>query len=749
MARKKTTNRVNPTNAEPLVSDRQWTRDQGFRMWSEAARRVEDSRERMLKSDDIAMGRIKLAPPKHLIRSQGSQIEYLIPTLPIRKKLLLDQINGLIGQRPHVERKRPPKGGPTTESRAEETETALNALLRDLFPWEQSCGRSAKQSEYFVVTLLAEDAWDASPEPDDILTPEEWGKLPKKEQATYRKAEAKDGDRVTDTSYKRPKVVYWRDGAGKGVEDEEYGRRDPKQTKKAYDEALRDHLAQHPPFVIRGYSAFDAVATEDSTGVIGLCVRQLMEPDEILTRGYRCQGLEMGEDGKARVLIPRGADTGLWGEGGKVWLYQFYVWIKGDPCVAYMVGGQETDHVNEDGERIEAVINLREKWGFSRLPIGRYYGQYLESDNPDDRPVPGLEPVGEAIVAMEGLIGSANITAWRRGTGKYVTVPAPNVPPAAYLDAANNLKTIDMDPDKDIVTAFGPISTLAPLETSGDHKWVAGAMDIAIKEASPSPAASGGEGSDSGREAALLHAYAQGANAMPREGLRKAYEDAASYLLEWACCLMRKKQISEIPYYADVDTGVQEGEPSQGKQTIVTRLREDWIGKNYRATAYYLPTPNPVLIEQEVSLYEKGLGTFEDVQQARGKTNVLDVRIDTINELHWRSEAGQMELRAIEAKQRGDLERARKYEAWLAQEAAALEVGPDGNPTEVGPSAAVDPMFQQPGSDGATSAQAMRAGQIGAGRGAEMQDFQLTAGAPQGTGVMAPAGAGTNGTGGF
>jgi hypothetical protein len=217
------------------------------------------------------------------------------------------------------------------------------------------------------------------------------------------------------------------------------------------------------------------------------------------------------------------------------------------------------------------------------------------------------------------------------------------------------------------------------------------------------------------------------------EGLRQAVEDSASFLLEWACCFMRTKEITEIPIYANVEVEPQEGEASGGSQAVVVRLREDWVGRNYKATAKYLPPPNPVLIDQEVSLYEKGVGSFEDVQTARGKTNPLRERIKAINDAHWRSEQGLAELAAIDARARGDIERAKQMEALIAQKAVPLTIGPDGKPTQVGPSSAMDEQFQG-GSGGPTSAQAARAGVIGAGRGPEMQDLAAAAAAPNGAG---------------
>jgi len=361
--------------------------------------------------------------------------------------------------------------------------------------------------------------------------------------------------------------------------------------------------------------------------------------------------------------------------------------------------------------------------------------------------VPFMTPIGDAIVALEGLLGSVNITAWRRGTSKIGVVPAENVPPAAYLDADDQLKAVDIDPEADVVTLYGPVQSIAPIEHSGDTRWVVEQLGASVADATPSSAAFGGEGSNSGHEAALLHTYAMSAQSMTREGLRQAYQDAAEMLLEWACCFMRTKDLDEIPYYADVDADPQDGTASSNQQTIMVRLKEAWIGQNYKVTAKYPPAPNPIVIQQVAQLAQMGFATFDDVQEARGKTNSIRERVRIINDKYWLSERGQAELSAIDARRRGDVEQAQQIEAMLAGHAAPLAIGPDGKPTQVGPSAAQDPMFGPPGAAGGpggpggpTAAQSALAGTVGAGRAAMNQDLLATAGAPAPAGVLPPNG---------
>lgn len=736
MAERRSRRRPVPAVVDAITPS-SFNQEQGITLWREAATRLKGSRDRMLDAQDIALGKIQLVPPKHLTR-YDKQVARLVPKLAQRKSLVLNMTNLVAADRPVVKRQRPPKGGPTGEARAEETETAVQALLLDLLPWEASAGRSVQYAQFALTTLLAEDAWDAAPESDDTLSEDEWKKLSAKDQKTYRKAEAAEGE----TTYKRTKQTYWRDKQGRGVEHPEYdGRRDTKKTKQAYDDDWEDHCAQHPPFVIRGYSPFDFAYETDGEKITYLGIRQLMTVNALVAKGYRGSWLSIGEDGKGRAMMPQGVDAQYWGRGDKLWLYQHFLWLDGDPHVAYQVGGQSTNLLEADGTEVPAVVNLREKWGFTRLPVGVYEGQHLETDNPDDRPVPFMEPVGDSIVAMEGLIGAANLTAWRHGTSKIGIVPAQNVPSLAYLDKENQLKPVDVDPDSDVVTLYGPTQSIAPIEQSHTAEWVVAQLGASVADATPSGAAFGqGGDTSSGREAALLHTYAQTSQDMTREGLRQAYEEHASFLLEWACCYMRTKKISEIPFYANVDAEPQEGASEEGSKTVMVRLREDWIGRNYRLTAEYLPSPNPILIEQEVTLAEKGYGSFADVQKARGKTNVLKARIDAINDRHWMSEQGQAELAAIDARARGDIEKAKQLDAIMAEKAVPLAFGPDGKPVAVGPSAALDESFQ--GDAGPTSAQAAYAGTIGGGKAADMQDFATAASAPAPGGILPQNGAG-------
>src|SRR5215471_5088360 len=676
-----------PTTDRQPLSSVDFPRSRALELWRDASRRLEGSRERILEAEDITLGRLQLAPPAHLTQ-HSPDIGRLVPRLAQRRSLVLNMTNTIAETRPVVERKRPPKGGATTEARAEETETATNALLIDLFPWDQAAGRSVQQGEYAVVTLLAQDAWDASPEYDDVISPAEYGRLSKTEQKTYRRVE-REGN-PADDSYARAKQTYWRDGSGRGLEDDQYGRRDGKKTRQAYEQALTDHLAQHPPFVIRCYSALDCAPVFDADGLYALCVRQLMEPSDLLSRGYRWEGLTTDQEtGSSPVMIPAGVQADVWGVGSKVYLYQYYVNLPNpdeggrlDPCVAYLVGGQQT-FVLDDDEQVPALTNLKETWGFSRLPCGYYYGAHLETDLPDDKGVPFMTPIGESLVALEGLLGSVNITAWRRGTSKIGVVPAENVPPAAYLDSQDQLKPIDIDPNADVVTLYGPTQPIAPIEHSGDTRWIVQQLGASVADATPAAAAFGGEGSSSGREAAMLHTYAMSAQSMVREGLRQAYQDAAELLLEWACCFMRTKDIPEIPYYADVEADPQDGQAGTSDQVIMVRLREDWVGPNYKVSASFPPAPNPVVIQQVAQLAQMGYATFDDVQEARGKTNSLRERVRIVNDKYWLSERGQAELAAMDARARGDIEKAKQLEAALAQQAAPVAIGPDGQPTQM------------------------------------------------------------------
>lgn len=721
---------------EGIVSERAFTQEKGVALWKEASLRVEAGRDRMREAEAITLGKLKLVPPKHLSRTTRN-IDYLIPALPQRKTLVLNMTNSTLEDRPTIHRQRPPKGGTTSDMRAEETETSLNALLLKLFPWPEAVGRAVQQANYLVVTMLAQDLWDAAPPYNDEISEADYAALSAKDKKTYRKRDAKEDRAEGDEGgavYVRPKQQYWRDAKDNGVESRDYTKRDPKRTRQAHLDDVEEHLANNPPFSIRCYSAYDFAPIRDAEGLKGAVVRQLMEPSELLRKGYRAKGLEDAAEGK--VLIPQGQDASLWGRDGKVYLYHFYVWIDGDPCVAYMVGGCDTEYrTGEDADgnetRMDAFHNLREEWGFTRLPIGDYYGLYLEVDDLAARPVPFMDPIGPALIAAEGALGAANITGWRRGTSKYTVQPSPDVPKEAYIEpGTGKLKQIDLDQPGDLVTVYGPVGTLGPLEQSPQSLQVAERYLQSVAEASPAPAAFGGGGSDSGREAALLHTYMQSANKMIPEGLRQAYEDAASYLLEWACCFMRTNEITEIPYYTSEEADPQDGNDDQGERTVLVRLVEAWIGKNYRVKAEVPAKPNPVLIEQEVSLAEKGFGSFEDVQKARGKSNTLKARVDAINDAYWKSERGQAELSSIDARARGDMEKARSYEAFLRQSAAALEVGPDGQVVNYGPSAAMDPMFaNNGGAGGPTSAQASLAGTIGAGRSAELQDAAMMPGA--------------------
>ena len=317
------------------------------------------------------------------------------------------------------------------------------------------------------------DLWDSRPTYTDILTAEQWAKLPKAEQKTYRAAEKDDGGKEYDgeskTEYSRPKKVYWRDESGRGIEDDNYSRRNAQKTRASYEDVLADHLAQHAPFAMRCYAAADCAPVFDADGLYALCVRQLMEPDDLLSRGYRWDGLlEDQASGQTKVLIPHGADAAIWGDGGKVYLYQFYP-LAGEPGTSERTHGPARrvpgrrpgqTYLLEEDEQVPAITNLRETWGFSRLPCGYYYGAHLQTDDRDDMGVPYADPDRRRHRRLRGPTGRRQSTSRprrRKDQGKIGVVPAENVPVAAYLvDSEDQLKPLDIDQDSDVVTLYGP-----------------------------------------------------------------------------------------------------------------------------------------------------------------------------------------------------------------------------------------------------------------------------------------------------
>lgn len=407
----------------------------GLRLWRDAMARVQGSRDRILECEDFVMGDLSLEPAGALARDPNW--ESLVYTSPQRKELLINMINALAEVEPIFE-KTAPNDNKTTVERNEQTEACLEALRKELIDWPQMIGRGTAQAEYATITMLHENHWEALPEFEDLpLSPSEWAKLTRSEKSTYRPRGS-----GSSTVYVRPRRTYWRDGEGRPAEHPEYsGRRSGRKTKAAWQRDIEDAMAAKPPFLVRIISPLDCapVFTTQIDGkrrLAALMVRTLMEEDALLEMNFNWN--RSGKDGRP-LMIPRGfSRTNAVGSNGKLWFYEFYVRIKGDPCVAYMVGGQETWREYADGATEPAIINLKREWGFTRLPITYPYGLNLPFDDPDDRGVPYMEPVKSALMGFEALITSMQYTAYRRGTSKIAIRPDPQVPAAAYLTPAGD-----------------------------------------------------------------------------------------------------------------------------------------------------------------------------------------------------------------------------------------------------------------------------------------------------------------------
>ena len=105
---------------EPIVPGN-FTQAAAVEFWRTASKRLAGSRTRIAEAEDVTLGRVQLVPPKHLT-AQSPEIGRLVPRLAQRRSLVLNMTNTVAETRPVIERKRPPKGGATTEARAEEIE---------------------------------------------------------------------------------------------------------------------------------------------------------------------------------------------------------------------------------------------------------------------------------------------------------------------------------------------------------------------------------------------------------------------------------------------------------------------------------------------------------------------------------------------------------------------------------------------------------------------------------------------------
>lgn len=654
---------ITPRDARPLTPDdpESVTHHQIVAGWDAAAKRVEPSRRRIVVCRAIRRGLMSVTIPQGWLASNQIGPGWLEAAVPERWLIDLNMTN-LLGES-EVEYTRTPLGTTdTAQDDADKLEAWVGSVERD----------KRGGTDYDAMTGLS-------------VQDGEWGSLVLPTLADMRRPPAYR-EQVTasnGTVVKVPKKDYDRDERGKPSEAPGYGGRSEKQSRRAYDDTFQAWLARNHPWTTRMVSATDCAPImtrglgRSRWECSGLFVRTLYDHESLIDAGWQWDGMQ-----KAGEMIPRefGTDSHV-GDGGQIYVYEAFLKTKkGRPFVAYSVGGCESWW--EDSQRREraTVIDFTEEYNIpeGESLIGYNYGLHFE-DDPAYRGVPLLWPLSPTLLNLEAIRTAVNAGVWATNFTGHTLNPDPNVPPTSYLDGHGQFVRQTPPLPGEIKMMPGQIQPFQQAEQP-EGAWRAMAeMRAQLQSASPDPAQQGGDASGrSGHSLVLGQDLLQMGKRQIKGGILDCGTSIVYRKLMIACTFLKPsgkiKKAIEWPVFVRREEVLPTGEARQRFEVLP--LKERWVGDSYTLNADFPKEGNLADIKLAMELVAAGLGTDEDVFEARGKKSTLIERAKIANYQWLRSPEGQMALQMRAAQYRGDVEKMKMLEMVKQQ-----KMSPGGTPT--------------------------------------------------------------------
>lgn len=684
------TSRNQPT--EPITLGQPPEGAQVVALWNQTDARFPTSRERIRHARDVAN-----RDPSTLSDPAGL-------TLP-QRLMAVTMTNSMASQygRPELTR----YGRPIATDKADHIETVMKATLDRLIDPVDLFGKATQDGEWGIAVLPADADWAHVP--------------------VY----SEDG--------------YAFDEDGRAPTDDGYTKRDGPASRKAFDRDHEDYLADQPYVVVDLLDPTDCapMLVRGTLGhrfeARGLVVRRLFAREALLGMGYRCSCLE----GERATLLPRGDRATTRGRGGQLWLYTAYLtlWDEDEeelvPCIVYSVGGETTDRVNAaSGDREPAVINLKAQYGITTPMWGYYHGMQTADPDPDKVGLPFMDAYASLVTSLERMLAASLHHAERSAFRGSWVEPGDTVPPEAYTETVENqlrLKRFDPPLSGELVTAPGRVTPDAPPPLGSSATQVMGAMMEQLQLTAPDPSSPAGRGA-SGHAMSLASGLLEAAHGDIPRGVLRCYEDVACWVLECLCAVMKTYS---VPYVIDANEELPPEAPG-GRRFVTQRyiLTERDIGRSYKLSATWRQKPDPTSITLAMDRASRGYASVADVLEAAGETNTT-YKIAEI--LYYQAvmtpgSPENLELSAYVARKRGEDEKAEQLElqkkqllapqgtpsAAIAPEAQqmadmAAQMAGGGPPSGVqtGVRSSIAASVQGALEQGPTTADAMRAGQMG------------------------------------
>ena len=656
------------------------------------AMRFQERSARIQLASDVRHENIVVPIPDSLLSDE--EIDFVTYIDPSRKTIESGWKQSLAEHPPFYERP-PISGSDADEKAADMVETVANALRQTIVNWDGLVGKAVEDGEVGVTIQYDLDDFLSFPLPSEIITPEAWAKLPESERDDWTEVDQGRG-RIT---YRRYRQKYWRDENGRKPNDLYYREiqddgtrrqfvRNELATRRAWREHAKAWKAGEIPLNVRLIPAQNcaplliAGTGSERWTCRGIAIRELYAIDDLIALGYSWHGL-------GTPLYPIAFDGST--AGRQVWVYQVHCYLENDdgeqhPCVVTSVDGKYTEWVGQDGIYAPAVVDLMEEYGLDVLPANYFHFSHTESDDPDTYAYPAMYPLLSAILDREGTLTAYQTHLRKYALGKLAMTPNPDLPKESWMLADGSPKPLDLSAD--IVTLAGPVAPLAQPPAPNAVRDLLMIYNQDIEQNAPGEQTRGaGNSGASGHSLNLQQGYFLSANRYILEGCRKAVEWIGSMALRMLVALEEKFKVRASVFVREKPPA--DAQPAK-KRGQAIEIDSRWFKGNFTLVAKYPQIGNLAEIQQLADLKERGLATFADVMEARGKQSVFNERVEVAVDAFWSGEQG-MKLLMLEAlKRRGDAERAAILEAQMRG-----DMQPGGLPT-----AAIPPelqMLQQAG----------------------------------------------------
>jgi hypothetical protein len=537
----------------------------------------------------------------------------------------------------------------TDSERAEAKEAYLNEWRRRSVPTDVFGGKLTEDGQFALLVSPTDVDLDGAPDYFEYIDQAAYQDLSKDEQSGYQKD---DDDRrgryvKSDTDgRKQPKARY---------------EKDDEQARKKHDDDVTDYILRKgcEASAVRVIPALDCVPIfrrgrgSERFELMALVERVLYSPFELVEDGIGW--VNKGD----RLMVPQAyredgssypaADMGT---GGQYYMYTAYLVAQGKgghdphPLILSTVAGAGTwDTAGRSGAADDPNsvmrLDLAEEYGITEPLWSYHFGLHTEDDDPDHYARPYIYDLIPIIRGLEGtLTANRAATAVNSYTGHYLTPDAAlaAAAPGAVLEQDSQLRRPKIPEPGEIEVAIGEVRPANQAQV-GQDAWRLAEYDKGIlTEVTAIDSMPGGSG-PSGH--ALLVATTLGtvAKRQIREGIAGAVVAAGEAQLLVLDAIYRRWKI-KWPVRTTQEKPVR-GTPTASRAPAV--FDPDWVLDGQWNLAVEWPEEeNLARIDMEANLAERGYGSFDDVQAARGKSDAMSERMKSDKDLLWKLPPVQM-----------------------------------------------------------------------------------------------------------